>query len=192
MPGGCGWTCSWRHSAWALPDARDFIRTVYNAPMQVFLGLIFPTRHSHKEKKPDRAPVVSAKVSPFQSQLADRRRGYTYADAMMAMADLIDSQLNGQRRQRSGRKTDPEITKRDDKWLGDFEAGQKKGSFDTEADFARHVKEEYGCVRKALARAQSGENLVNRLTADIHSFSFQNTAILCFLRNSRGWNWKSN
>ena len=122
--------------------------------MQVFLGLIFPTRHSHKEKKPDRAPWLVQKCPHFSPNWRIDERGYTYADAMMAMADLIDSQLNGQRRQRSGRKTDPEITKRDDKWLGDFEAGQKKGSFDTEADFARHVKEEYSCVRKALARAR--------------------------------------
>jgi hypothetical protein len=58
------------------------------------------------------------------------------------------------RRKRAGRQADPNITKRDDGWLTEFNAGLRSGAFETMADFANHVGEEYDMVRKALERAR--------------------------------------
>ena len=56
-------------------------------------------------------------------------------------------------RKRAGRKPDADIAKRDDVWLVQYNAGLRSGEFETEADFARHVGEDYDLVRKALQRA---------------------------------------
>ena len=63
------------------------------------------------------------------------------------------------RRIKAGRKPDPDVEKRDNSWLKDFEAGQKSGVYETLADFARSVEEEPDTVRKGLKRARDRRNL---------------------------------
>jgi len=58
-------------------------------------------------------------------------------------------------KRKGGRKPDPAVAKRNDNWLAEYEKGEKNGTFETTADFARHVGEEYDTVRKALGQAKN-------------------------------------
>lgn len=63
-------------------------------------------------------------------------------------------QPRAKRQSKTGRKSDPEVTNRDDDWLTRFDTGLSEGTYETLADFAREVEEQPDTVRKALQRAR--------------------------------------
>jgi hypothetical protein len=82
-------------------------------------------------------------------QFSRQSLGFQYADAMRLFADELTERPARHRRKRAGRKADPAIAERDERWRAEFKAGRGT-RFDTIADFARHLDEQYSTVHKAI------------------------------------------